>query len=71
MTLKTSLTLAAALAIVAIAPSCSNTGGSGLSAYHAYDLPTKLPSNPNNVRVKVSLSKQRVYVMEGSFVGRS
>lgn len=67
MTSKTSLTLAAALTLAVIAPSCSNTGGgSGLSAYHAYDQPTKLPSNPNNVRVKVSLSKQRVYVMEGS-----
>jgi len=38
----------------------------GLGRYHAYDLPTQLPSNPNNVRVKVSLSKQRAYVMEGS-----
>jgi hypothetical protein len=67
MTFHTSLTLAAALAIVVIAPSCStSTGGSGLAAYRAYDLPTKLPKNPDNVRVKVSLSKQRVYVMEGS-----
>lgn len=39
-------------------------GGSGLAAYHAYDRPTKLPSNPSAVRVKVSLSKQRVYVLE-------
>jgi hypothetical protein len=47
--------------------SCGNTGttGSGLSAYQAYDVPTKLPKNPSNVRVKVSLSKQRTYVMEG------
>jgi hypothetical protein len=68
MTLKTSLTLAAALAIAVIAPSCSTTttGGTGLAAYHAYDRPAKLPTNPGNVRVKVSLSKQRVYVMEGS-----
>lgn len=58
-----------ALAAVTLMPSCSNMGGgSGLSAYHAYDRPTKLPSNPANVRVKVSLSKQRTYVMEGSEV---
>jgi lipoprotein-anchoring transpeptidase ErfK/SrfK len=31
-------------------------------------LPTKLPSNPSNVRVKVSISKQRTYVMEGNEV---
>ncbi len=69
MNLKTTLVLAtAALAVAALAPSCSNTGGSGLAAYQAYDRPTKLPKNPNNVRVKVSLSKQRTYVMEGSEV---
>jgi len=66
MMLNTFLKLSAALAIVAIAPSCSNFKGSGLGAYHSYDRPAKLPSNANNVRVKVSLSKQRVYVMEGS-----
>jgi hypothetical protein len=67
MTFKSSLTLAAALAAAAFMPSCTTGyGGGGLAAYHAYDLPTKLPSNPNNVRVKVSLSKQRAYVMEGS-----
>ena len=67
MNFKTPLTLAAALAAAALLPSCSdmNTGGASLAAYHAYDVPTKLPSNPNNVRVKVSLSKQRAYVMEG------
>ncbi len=59
----------AALAAVTLMPSCSNMGGgSGLAAYHAYDRPTKLPSNPANVRVKVSISKQRTYVMEGSAV---
>jgi hypothetical protein len=59
----------AALAAVTLMPSCSNMGGgSGIAAYHAYDRPTKLPSNPANVRVKVSISKQRTYVMEGSEV---
>jgi hypothetical protein len=62
------LTLAAsALAASLLAPSCATApGGAGLSAYQSYDRPAKLPSNPRNVRVKVSLSKQRTYVMEGS-----
>ncbi len=42
-----------------------STGGSGLAAYRAYDRPASLPTNPSNVRVKVSLSKQLTYVMEG------
>lgn len=47
--------------------SCSmNTAGGGLGSYQAYDRPAKLPKNPGAVKVKVSLSKQRVYVMEGS-----
>lgn len=47
--------------------SCSmNSAGGGMSSYQAYDRPTKLPKNPSAVKVKVSLSKQRVYVMEGS-----
>jgi lipoprotein-anchoring transpeptidase ErfK/SrfK len=46
--------------------SCSNTTVGGIGAYQAYDRPTKLPSNPSAVKVKVSLSKQRVYVMEGN-----
>lgn len=69
MNLKAPLILAAALASAAFLPSCGNmpsAGGSSLAAYHAYDRPAKLPSNPSAVRVKVSLSKQKVYVMEGS-----
>ena len=68
MNFKSTLVLAAMVSTAALISSCSITssGGSGLAAYHAYDRPTKLPSNPNNVRVKVSLSKQRTYVMEGS-----
>lgn len=52
----------------ALLPSCSITqkDGAGLAAYHAYDRPTKLPRNPDAVTVKVSLSRQRTYVMEGS-----
>jgi len=44
--------------------SCSSTGGD-LAAYQAYDRPATLPTNPEQVRVKVSLSRQRVYVLEG------
>lgn len=38
---------------------------SGIEAYQAYDRPTTLPADPNAVRVKVSLKRQRAYVMEG------
>lgn len=57
----------AGIAAAALALSSCNlpVGGSGLAAYQAYDRPAKLPKNPSAVRVKVSLSKQRVYVMEG------
>jgi hypothetical protein len=70
MNLKAVLILAAAAATAALNTSCStvSSSGSALAAYHAYDRPAKLPSNPNNVSVKVSLSKQRTYVMEGSEV---
>ncbi|MBK1881451.1 L,D-transpeptidase [Luteolibacter pohnpeiensis] len=62
------LALAAAVCTAAGLSSCSITqpAGSNLAAYQAYDRPATLPTNPNNVRVKVSLSKQRTYVMEGS-----
>ncbi|MFT4176869.1 MAG: L,D-transpeptidase [Luteolibacter sp.] len=67
MTLKSILPLVSSAVLAVALSSCgTQTGGSGLSAYQAYDRPAKLPSNPNKVRVKVSLSKQRVYVMEGS-----
>ena len=64
------LILTAAAVAAAGLSSCSITQptGSGLAAYQAYDRPATLPSNPNNVKVKVSLSKQRTYVMEGSKV---
>ena len=64
------LFLAAAAFTAAGLSSCSITQptGSNLAAYQAYDRPATLPTNPNNVKVKVSLSKQRTYVMEGSKV---
>jgi lipoprotein-anchoring transpeptidase ErfK/SrfK len=36
-----------------------------LSHYRNYDRPAQLPKNPRAVHVKVSLSRQMVYVMEG------
>src|SRR6478735_4146033 len=70
MNFKSTLILAAAVSTAAFMSSCSSvsSSGGGLAAYHAYDRPTKRPTNPSNVRVKVSLSKQRTYVMEGSEV---
>lgn len=51
---------------VAGSVSCSmNSAGGGIHSYHAYDRPAKLPDDPSAVEVKVSLSKQRAYVMEG------
>ncbi len=67
MNIKTVFTaLPLALAASVFLPSCATKSGSGLAAYHAYDRPAKKPSNPSAVTVKVSLSKQRVYVKEGS-----
>jgi hypothetical protein len=63
--------IAVAAALAASLSSCGVkkvVGSVGVAAYHAYDLPAKLPKNPANVRVKVSLSKQRTYVVEGNEV---
>jgi hypothetical protein len=57
---------ASALSALCFNSCASKSSVKGLAAYQAYDRPAKLPSNPAAVRVKVSLSKQRVYVMEGS-----
>lgn len=50
--------------------SCSNTSvvdnSPTVENYRKYDLPATLPSNPNNVVVKVSLRNQMAYVMEGN-----
>lgn len=42
--------------------------GLGVQAYQAYDLPAKPATDPSKVVVKVSLARQRAYVMEGSEV---
>lgn len=67
MTPKLLLTLAGAAAVALLGPSCSivETPPSAIDAYHAYDRPARLPKNPDDVHVKVSLSRQRTYVMEG------
>jgi lipoprotein-anchoring transpeptidase ErfK/SrfK len=57
-----------ALLIALLAPSCKvlEKKPDPMSRYQTYDLPAKRPQNPDNVRIKVSLSKQRAYVIEGS-----
>lgn len=63
---KIMLALAGITAAVGLSSCTMNSAGGGIKSYQAYDRPAKLPSNPSAVKVKVSLSKQRVYVMEGS-----
>ena len=53
-----SLTLAA---VAVLFSGCATGGGSGGS----YRVTAYKPNNPNNVKVKLSLSTQNVYVMEG------
>ena len=51
----------AALALVAVLPACNTVRKRG-----NYDSPAHRPTNPSAVRVKVSLSNQAIYVMEGA-----
>jgi len=60
------LPAALCLSFVSCTPTSSSGGGSSVARYQAYDRPATLPSNPSNVRVKVSIKNQMVYVMEGS-----
>ncbi len=65
------ITILSAAALTCLSfSSCSNTssplGGSSMAKYNSYDRPATLPTNPSNVRVKVSLKNQMVYVMEGN-----
>lgn len=64
-------TLLAACAVALSLSSCATgpVGGgnaAAMRAYETYDRPATLPSNPSNVRVKVSIKNQMAYVMEGS-----
>lgn len=57
-----------AAASTAFLTSCAienNSVSARQAAYNAYDRPAKLPANPANVRVKVSLKTGITYVMEG------
>lgn len=58
---------AAALALLAplLLGGISCATGPRVTASRDYNPPAYRPTNPNNVRVKVSLSKQMTYVMEG------
>jgi lipoprotein-anchoring transpeptidase ErfK/SrfK len=61
--------LAAAALGAGFLSSCNlpaTSSNASVAAYQAYDRPTKKPSNPSAVRVKVSLSHQMAYVMEGN-----
>jgi len=53
-------------AVVPEPSSSSPNSDPQMAKYRAYDRPASLPTNQNNVKVKVSLSKQIAYVMEGS-----
>lgn len=61
---KIFLLAAAALCGVGFSSCTMNSAGGGLSSYQAYDRPAKLPESPSAVEVKVSLSRQRAYVVE-------
>lgn len=72
---KLLLPLAGLVALSALFSSCSLSDSSSagtdnfsknLAKYKSFDVPASRPSNPSAVRVKVSLSKQVAYVMEGS-----
>ena len=62
--------IGASLLCLGVAASCASptktaSSSNGSAVYFAYDRPARLPSNPSNVRVKVSLTKQLAYVLEG------
>lgn len=59
---------AATLLMMIVLSSCNSLGNRGGQYSVNYDPPAHRPHNPSNVRVKVSTSKQRIYVMEGNRV---
>lgn len=59
----------ATLPLMMLGLSSCNMAGSHSGQYSTtYDPPAYRPQNPRNVRVKVSTSKQRIYVVEGKRV---
>lgn len=59
---------AAAAAVVAVILSACETIPSGPQNSLSFDPPVKKPTNPSNVKVKMSTSAQRLYVVEGDTV---
>ena len=57
-----------ALGVMTLVLSNCTIPGAGPRYSDTFDPPAQRPNNPRNVSVKVSTSKQRVYVMEGSRV---
>jgi len=62
----TVLGIAAAVGFSSCGTTTSGSGSGAVAKYQAYDRPATLPTNRSAVKVKVSTSKQRVYVMEGN-----
>lgn len=64
------LPLLAATLAAPFLSSCSiiQEPGAAIHAYRSYDRPARLPENPGNVQVKVSIGRQRAYVVEGENV---
>lgn len=58
---RTALAAGAALTCAA----CSTTPPDGVTVYRSYDRPARVAKKPEEVVVKVSTARQRVYVMEG------
>jgi lipoprotein-anchoring transpeptidase ErfK/SrfK len=65
MRLFSRLLLVAGLGSAVFLTSCQTTSPVAGPSSGPYRVTAKRPHNPNNVRVKVSLSKQNIYVMEG------
>lgn len=53
-------------AVIALSASCSSRtpGPDGIATYRAYDQPARRAGDPSSVEVRVSTSRQRVYVVE-------
>ena len=68
MRLFSRLFFAVSLAAAVFLTSCETAPTTAGGAGRPYRVTAKRPNNPNNVRVKVSLSKQNIYVLEGERV---
>ena len=60
------LALALTAGALSLLTGCADTGTGGIGGNSSYNPVAYKPHNPSAVRVKVSLQKQQVYVMEGS-----